>query len=122
MSDEDYTEEYYETKKTGFFQKVLLFLLGMFFLGVVVLLVGYLWILDGLPTLVSIKDYKPSIATRVLSKDGRLLGEFYKERRYVVDVNSFPKSIVNAFLAAEDESFFEHSGINPKSIIRAISS
>jgi penicillin-binding protein 1A len=75
-----------------------------------------------LPRIITVEDYKPLTVTRVVSgtgKDERLMGEFYKERRYLVPYEKMPVQLVQAFISAEDDKFFEHQGINPASILRA---
>ncbi len=58
---------------------------------------------------------KPSVPP----SDEELLGEFYKQRRYLVPYDRIPEVVVKAFISAEDDQFFEHPGINVASIIRA---
>lgn len=48
-----------------------------------------------------------------------LIGEFYKERRYVIPYDKIPEVVVQAFISAEDDTFFTHQGVNVASIIRA---
>jgi len=81
----------------------------------------------GLPDIITLADYQPLGVTRVLGgatadKEGseaELMAEFYKERRYVVPFEKIPTRVVDAFVAAEDDSFFEHEGINFLAIARA---
>src|SRR4051812_13892232 len=75
-----------------------------------------------LPEIITIADYKPPTVTTILGGNGRedeLLAEFYVERRYVIPYEKIPPKAVFAFVAAEDDQFFEHPGINLSSIIRA---
>jgi penicillin-binding protein 1A len=79
-----------------------------------------------LPEIVTVADYKPLTVTRVFGGDGvgngkeeELLGEFSTQRRYLVPYDKIPPIVVNAFVAAEDDQFFHHPGINIASIIRA---
>jgi penicillin-binding protein 1A len=64
-------------------------------------------------------DYKPERASRVFSRDGELIGEFFLQKRIVVPYESMPKHLRYAFVAAEDNRFFEHHGIDPMGIMRA---
>lgn len=73
----------------------------------------------GLPKITSLKDYQPSIITEVVADDGRKIAEFYKERRVVVPLDQIPLSLQQAFIAAEDNRFYKHQGIDIFSIIRA---
>lgn len=73
-----------------------------------------------LPKLDNIQDYRPALGSVVLARDGRTIGEFYdSERRYLINIDQMPEGIVNAFVAAEDNNFFEHSGVDVMGIVRA---
>jgi penicillin-binding protein 1A len=72
-----------------------------------------------LPDLDVLTDYQPKIPLRVVSKEGFLLGEFGEERRSVVHINDVPQVLKNAILAAEDERFYSHGGIDYLSVLRA---
>ncbi len=74
------------------------------------------------PLIISLADYRPLLATRIYVRDGdgeRLLGEFFKEKREVVPYEKIPPMLVRAFIAAEDDKFFEHRGISLTAIVRA---
>src|SRR5689334_3585843 len=72
-----------------------------------------------LPSLEALTDYQPKIPLRVYSADGKLIGEFGEERRAVVKIANVPKPMVNAILAAEDERFYHHSGVDYVGVARA---
>jgi len=80
---------------------------------------AYQYFSRDLPRIATMKDYKPSLVTQVLSADGELIGEFFIERRYPVELSAIAPVMINAILAAEDDRFFEHQGINLWSIVRA---
>ncbi len=65
------------------------------------------------------EDYQPPLLTEVYDRNQQKIGELFKERRLLFDYESMPKSVVFAFVAAEDGSFFSHRGINYKAILRA---
>src|SRR5260370_9999287 len=67
----------------------------------------------------ALTDYKPSRASRVFSSDGELIGEFYLQKRIVLPYDRIPPHVRNAFVAAEDNRFFDHHGIDPLGILRA---
>lgn len=67
-----------------------------------------------------IKDYQPLLVSPVYDRNNKKIGEFFNERRTVVPYSKIPKHVVNAFLAAEDDQFFKHSGINFLAITRAM--
>ena len=73
----------------------------------------------GLPDYEQLADYQPPITTRVHAGDGRLIGEFARERRLFVPVAAIPKGVINAFLAAEDKNFYSHPGVDFMSVVRA---
>jgi penicillin-binding protein 1A len=104
-------------------KRILLGLLGLVLLaaagvaGAVVAL--YLAIVSDLPDLHGIEDYRPPLASTVYDRDGHPIGEFFEQRRRLVRLEDIPKHVILAFVAGEDDSFFEHSGIDIRSIIRA---
>ncbi len=64
-------------------------------------------------------DYKPARASRVFSAEGELIGEFYLQKRVVLPPSKIPRHVQQAFVAAEDNRFFDHHGIDPLGIARA---
>ena len=73
-----------------------------------------------LPEFNDVGQYRPKLVTKVLSVDGRLIGEFYNERRIVVAYDRVPKRLIQAFLASEDQHFFDHHGIDPGGMLNAV--
>ena len=63
--------------------------------------------------------YQPDITTRIYDKNGILISELFKEKREIVPFEKIPKDLVNAFVAIEDNEFYDHWGVNPKGIVRA---
>lgn len=84
-----------------------------------VLLVGYNYLAKDLPSTAGLKNYRPPIVTYFYSDDGRIIGEYYHERRFVKPLSEIPQVLKDAFLAVEDASFYEHRGVNPKAMLRA---
>ena len=72
-----------------------------------------------LPSLDVLTDYRPRIPLRVYTADGHLISEFGEERRSVVKIDNVPLMLRQAILAAEDERFYEHPGIDMIGIARA---
>lgn len=73
-----------------------------------------------LPPITAVADYQPKMPLRVLTADGVLIGEFGEERRSLVRLPDVPKHLVQAILAAEDDAFFQHRGIDFYGIGRAM--
>ena len=65
-----------------------------------------------LPGLPSLDNYAPSQATRVIGRDGALVGEFATQRREVIGYGDIPDTLRNAIVSAEDANFFRHSGVD----------
>ena len=86
--------------------------------GAGLLYIIYHYSLD-LPDYSQLKKYYPPSITRIYSADGKLIEEFAKERRIFVPISSIPKSLIKAFVSAEDKNFYSHEGIDIFSIIRA---
>jgi len=94
-------------------------LLLMVLLGIGAAGVVYYRYLQDLPDFTTIKEYRPPVVTRIYARDGRLMGEFYAERRIEVPYSRLPRHLILAFVAAEDARFFEHPGVDIFGIIRA---
>jgi penicillin-binding protein 1A len=92
---------------------------GLAVLGVVigafVLLLAY----PNLPSIEAVTDYQPKVPLRVYTADGVLIGEFGEERRVAVRIQDVPAVMKQAILAAEDDRFYEHSGVDYVGVIRA---
>ena len=72
-----------------------------------------------LPPVEAMRDYNPSLVTKVYGADGSVIGEFFVERRVIIPLSRIPKTLQDAFVAAEDASFFEHHGLDFKAVLRA---
>ncbi|SEN28568.1 penicillin-binding protein 1A [Nitrosospira multiformis] len=97
-------------------------LAALFALGVIGALVfGFaaLVTIRALPSLESLTDYRPKVPLRVYSAEGILIGEFGEERRQVVKIDSVPLRLKQAILAAEDDRFYQHGGVDYTGILRA---
>jgi len=101
--------------KRGFFLAIAGSLLGA---AAFAAMIGYFS--RDLPTLETLANYRPPTVTLVEDHEGKLLGEIYEKRRYVVPLESIPKHVQDAFVASEDASFWEHAGIDYMGIVRAM--
>ena len=73
-----------------------------------------------LPGYSELKNYKPSLTTRVFTSDGMLLDEYFLQERLFVPIEKIPVNLIYAFISAEDKNFYNHFGIDPIAILRAI--
>jgi penicillin-binding protein 1A len=80
---------------------------------------AYYYVAPSLPAVESLKDVRLQVPLRVYTRDGRLLAEYGEMRRTPLAFGEFPASVVDAFLAAEDDRFFEHPGVDYQGIVRA---
>ena len=81
------------------------------------ILLGYEY---NLPRIQSLEDFRPDVITDVFSDDNKVIGEFAIERRIVVSYEDIPAYLQLAILAAEDDQFYNHGGVNYLSLLRAI--
>ena len=89
-------------------------------LGVAVFVALYVHNLSqDLPDYEALQDYAPPVTTRVYAGNGELVAEFARERRLFVPAEDMPDLIKQAFISAEDQNFYEHSGIDAKGILRS---
>src|SRR5215218_4229211 len=72
-----------------------------------------------LPDYSQLQDYEPPVMTRVHATDGSLVAEYARERRLYMPIQAVPKLVIDAFLAAEDKSFYDHGGLDFAGIMRA---
>lgn len=98
--------------------------LSIFFVVVAVALAAsgylvYLRLSSDLPDVKTLHNVRYEVPLSVYSKDNQLIAQFGGNKRIPVKFEEVPKQLVNAFLAAEDDSFFEHPGVDYKGLIRA---
>lgn len=84
-------------------------------LGGIVLILAW----PKLPSVDTLADYRPRIPLRVYTADGQMIGEFGEERRDFIRIGQLPESLKFAILAAEDERFYKHGGVDALGILRA---
>ena len=75
---------------------------------------------NNLPDYKFLKNYKPSVSSKVYSGDGELVNDFSSEKRIFVPYKSISEKVINAFLSAEDKNFYSHPGVDAKGVMRAI--
>ena len=83
---------------------------------------AYYYVLPSLPAVESLQDVRLQVPLRVYTRDGRLLAEYGEMRRIPLSFDQIPPVVVDAFLAAEDDRFFEHPGVDYQGLVRATAS
>ncbi|MDA7585065.1 penicillin-binding protein 1A [Luminiphilus sp.] len=81
----------------------------------------YLYLSPNLPDADTLRDVKLQTPMKVMSNDGRLIGQFGEQKRSPLGFDEIPSDFVNALLAAEDDQFFEHGGVDLLGLARAVS-
>lgn len=106
------------------FLKVLKFLfkffIGCAFSGLVILIVGYLYYSQDLPDVMQLKEVRLQTPMQILSSDGELIATFGERRRLPLKYENIPPVVLHAVVATEDSRFYEHYGVDPVGIIRAM--
>ncbi|MCA3149382.1 MAG: penicillin-binding protein 1A, partial [Burkholderiales bacterium] len=99
------------------------YLFGLGLAGIVLAALGLSFALavawPRLPSIDALTDYRPKLPLRVFTADGVLIGEFGEERRSITRIEEFPDHLKQAILAAEDDNFYRHKGIDYVGITRA---
>ena len=94
-------------------------LFSLFSITFVALLGIYLYVAPELPSVADLKNIQLQTPLRIYTRDGLLIGEFGEKRRVPVAMGQIPPLMVDAFIAAEDDRFFEHPGVDYEGLIRA---
>ncbi len=87
--------------------------------GVSVFMVVFSVVYSQLPSIEALTEYRPKVPLRIFTADGEMIGEFGEERRDFVPIEEMPRHVRLAILAAEDNGFYEHSGVEFMGIARA---
>lgn len=109
-----------EKPKKSLGKKIFMFLLVIFFIAVTGALAGFIVSVSGrLPDVTT--NIAPSASSRIYDAKGRLITTVHaEENRIPVSINEVPQNLQNAFVAAEDVRFYEHHGVDPRGIMRAV--
>ena len=112
------------TMKTNFFEKAVKISIAVIMISVTALtvfgMVSYFYFTHNLPSIETLKNYKPSTVTKIFSEDGEVIGEFFYEKREVISLDRVPNHLIQAFVAGEDARFFQHKGLDYLAILRAL--
>jgi len=88
--------------------------------GGVLVLAWLIYLAQDIPSLEQLENFDPDLVTRVYSQDGKVLDEFYLQKRVFVGLDQIPKVMQNALVASEDRRFRDHWGISLRSVARAV--
>lgn len=100
--------DFYETKKP-----LVWGIVAGFFIAFVIIIITDFFKVKNLAT------YTPSVTTKIYDKNGELAAELFRQKREIVEYKKIPTQLIQAFIAIEDNEFYEHFGINIKGIVRA---
>ena len=85
------------------------------------IIIGYIiYLAQDLPSLDQLENYDPDLVTRIYSADGEILDELFLEKRIFVSLDQIQNNMKNAVIASEDRRFYNHWGIDSRSIVRAV--
>ncbi len=93
---------------------LLIFLLGLLFAAIYYDVFGHLYSVNEL------KNFKNETASLVLAEEGEIIGKFFAENRTNISYDQLPKHLINALIATEDARYFEHEGVDSRSLIRVL--
>ncbi len=104
--------------------KIILAIFALAFILVLAFPIGFygmaMYITPSLPSVDELKVAKVEMPLQIYTKDDKLIGQYGHRKSLPVTYEEIPKGMINAFLAAEDSTFFQHSGISVKGIGRAL--
>ena len=98
----------------------ILFVVGLLAIAIAMVVVVLTLTYPNLPSLEVLTDYRPKIPLRVFTVDGQMIGEFGEERREIIRFPDVPEVMKQAILAAEDERFYQHHGIDYQGLFAAV--
>ena len=108
-------------KEPGKLPRFRFFLPAVFaFACLVGILAVYIYFSKDLPDLRDLTRYQPAILNEFYSSEGELIAQSGIERRALVNLEDMPAHVVNAFIAVEDRRFYQHRGVDAKSVVRAL--
>jgi len=124
MSDEQKNKKEAEVKKKKKIKKIIRILWILLITPIISVILLFYLISKGqmgfMPSIEELANPKSILATEIISSDNKVLGSYFKENRTKVEYNDISPNIINALIATEDSRFYEHSGIDYKSLGRVI--
>lgn len=100
-------------------RRLMISLAALFILGLATVAAAYFYVAPQLPSVEVLRDVRFQVPLQVYTNSGQLLAEYGTKKRDPLKYEQIPKSVVNAFLAAEDDRFFEHPGVDYQGLLRA---
>ena len=105
-----------KTKRSHYFERIVKISITGMMISITALMVfgmaSYFYFTHDLPSIETLKNYKPSAITKIFSEEGEVIGEFFYEKREVVSLDRVPNHLIQAFVAGEDARFFQHKGLD----------
>lgn len=92
----------------------------MLILYVLAVSYNFLWLFGGMPSLKALENPKSEEASEIYTYDQKILGKYYVENRTPIEISQVSPNVTSALLATEDARFVKHSGIDPRSLVRAV--
>ena len=93
--------------------------IALLLVGVIGTGAAYLYTAGDLPPIEELREVRLQVPLRVYTRDGTLIAEFGEKRRTPLTLDQVPQPMINAFLAAEDDRFYSHPGVDYQGILRA---
>ena len=110
--------------KSNYFEKTVKISIAVIMITITTLTVFgvtfFLYFTHDLPSIETLKNYKPSAVTKIFSDGGEVIGEYFYEKREVISLDRIPSYFIQAFVAGEDARFFQHKGLDYLAILRAL--
>ncbi|GAB2788545.1 transglycosylase domain-containing protein [Rhabdobacter roseus] len=94
--------------------------LGLIIFYIFAVSINLLWLFGGMPDLKTLENPKWELASELISEDGKSLGKYIIENRALIEFDQVSPRLIEALLATEDARFVKHSGIDPRSLARAV--
>jgi penicillin-binding protein 1A len=92
--------------------------LGLIIFYIVAVSFNFLWLFGGMPDLKTLENPKSELASELISEDGKSLGKYFFENRTPINIAQISPNLIDALVATEDARFVNHSGIDPRSLLR----
>ena len=94
--------------------------IALLILYVVAVSYNFFWLFGGMPSLKALENPKSEEASEVYTADNQLLGKYYTENRTPIEISQVSPNVTSALIATEDSRFVKHSGIDMRSLFRAV--